>query len=107
MAHYKINAKKDEGQCLANTLLHNHAIKRLKAKIQQALKLDAAHPILVSLIVQHKKIETLIMIECCQSDRMKIYSIKKAPDEIEDAEILGLEEKKAKHRLYPLYVQRI
>lgn len=105
MTHLKIHASKEDGHRMANTLLHHRAIQRLKSKIQQVLKLNDTHPILVGVIVEDHKTETVIMLECYQSERMKIYSIKKAPHEIEENEILALEQQKIRPKLYRLSIQ--
>ncbi len=101
MKSYTLHAEKEEER-ISNLLLHNLAIQKLKSKIQQVLRLKMSHPILVSIIVVDQKIETLIMLECSHSNRMKIYKINTAPNHIQDDDILRLEQNGFKPCIYPL-----
>ena len=93
MKNIRLKYAKKEHSNLVETTTCRKGISLLKSKLRDMLSLKNSQCLLINAISIDNCDTTIIMIECYQTIKMKIYSINKHPSYISEEDIKLLEQK--------------
>lgn len=82
------------------------ALGRLKSNVRQQLNISDERCLLVRGTCSGDAIETIIMIECCDTDKMKMYKVSKHPQDITLQDIKALVENPCTLKASPICIKK-
>jgi hypothetical protein len=82
------------------------ALGRLKTSLRKHLNIDDERCLLVKGTCSGDVVETIIMIECCDTEKMKMYKVPKHPQDITQEDIKELMDNPCKFKASPICLKK-